>query len=367
VSGCSLGIFNPMASVLMSQQKISELMIGANSTVYFAMLALGTVMAPYFIARYRLKDIIVIGLIMSAASAVLFPMFHNLTPWFVLRIIMGLGVSLYMVAGQTLLNFSVADKNRAIRNGIYSLAFAIGFGVGPVLGSFLYSSNSQYAFIAGSGILLVGAINSTLFLAKNKVHVNTARVKVWAKVSPALMSIFAYGFAEATLVSLFPLFLIEIGTSIQQIGYSFLAFVVGSLLLTLPVMKIADRISISKQLNIILIVGTVMVIGLSLQSVFSNLILMFAFFSGASMGVIYPLAMAYISEKLKANEMISGMSQFTFYFGIGCAAGPIVSAIVIHFSSNKQIFSATIALFTTVIIASILIPLGRKSITIKQG
>jgi MFS family permease len=115
----------------MEQQHIDDVWIGANSTVYFLAIALGTPFVEKLLRRIGIRRTMMFGLLVTGSSAPLFPMTTELPLWFLIRVVMGFGVCFYLVGGQTAVNNFSYESNRASVNGLHALAFVIGLGIGP--------------------------------------------------------------------------------------------------------------------------------------------------------------------------------------------------------------------------------------------
>ena len=345
VSGFSIGVFNPMISTLMKMQGVSDIGIGVNSTIYFATLAVAALILPRFLSNQTYRMQIVAGLIITASSALLYPQLSDYASWCLLRFLMGIGISLYMVNGQTLLNTLAWQEKRSAINGLYTLSFGVGFGLGPVVGAYLFEINALLAFASGAMLLSFVAIACLRLLpAFQSQSVERHDHSVFWVICLALFAIFAYGFAEATLVSIFPLFLLALDAKVEQMGIVFGAFTLGSLLFVYPLTRLSDKIGVEKVLRGILVSGAVLAILLSAQQQLSILFYSIAFLSGAAIGCVYPLAMSYTGSRLRHLKLQSGMSLLTMAFAFGCAAGPVISSIVIGFFNIHHVFTATAVL-----------------------
>ena len=345
VSGISIGLFNPFISTLMAQHQVEPLWIGANSTIYFLVIALGTPLVAKILRQLGLRKTMIFGLAIMGLSAPLFTMTTQLPLWFVIRAVMGVGCCLYLVSGQTALNFFCHEGNRATVNGLNALAFTFGFGIGPVIGSSLYNVSPKLSFSLGSLIVLSGIVVVWIGLPeKSVVFKPSSHTGIFRKLKLPLHGAFAYGFAESALVSLYPVYLLGQNYTVEQIGYTFAVFVVGGLVSTVPVTHLADRFG---RLKILLIcVCTVVFSFLSLSLIENSVVTQIcALIAGASISPIFPLAMALIGEKLSQNELSSGSALFTGVYSFGCTAGPLLSSMVMQILGDRYIFSLAIVSF----------------------
>ncbi|MCF2149632.1 MFS transporter [Desmonostoc muscorum LEGE 12446] len=353
LSGVSLGFFNPFISTLMAQNQVDDILIGANSTVYFLVIALVTPFVTKLLRKFGLRKTMISGLVLMAFSASLFPMTTEVHLWFLIRILMGIACCLYLVSGQTGLNYFSHEGNRGMVNGINALALTFGFGVGPLVGSSLYQISPQLSFCFGSLVILSGVIVVWIGLPqKILVSQTSTRANILSKVQLPLVGAFAYGFAESTLISLYPVFLLKQNYSIDKIGSTFAIFLVGGLISTVPFAYIGDKYG---RLKTLLAAVCIVLFSFILLSFSENITAtsIFSFTVGVGIAPIFPLALALIGENVSRNEISSGTARFMQTYSFGCTAGPIFSSVVMQNIGERYIFSLVIvglAIFSSCIV-----------------
>ncbi|NJO59429.1 MAG: MFS transporter [Richelia sp. RM2_1_2] len=346
LTGISLGFFNPFISTLMAQNKVNEIYIGANSTVYFLVIALVTPFVPKILRRFGLAKTMIFGFVLMAVSASLFPMTTQLPLWFLIRIFMGIACCLYLVSGQTALNYLSHEGNRAMVNGINALALTFGFGVGPLFGSSLYQISPQLSFYFGSLVILSGVIVVWIGLPQKSISFQTStHTKILRKLKLPLVGAFAYGFAESTLVSLYPVFLLKQNYSVDKIGATLAIFIVGGLISTVPIAYIGDKYGRLKTLFFAacIVLFSFIFLSFSYNITATNI---FAFTVGAGFSPILPLAIALIGESISQHQLSTGTSIFMGTYSFGCTAGPILSSFVMQSIGDRYIFSLVIISFS---------------------
>ena len=349
IAGIAIGLFNPMISVLLTDAQCSELDIGINSSLFFLCITLAAPIARWLI-RYKSPLFLVFtGLCLTAIAAMFFPYAKSDMLWNLLRALMGLGVGFYMVAGQILLLANAADNQRTITASLHALAFGIGLGVGPLIGSFLYGISAQTTFIAGGLIVLTGVPLVYLINDVKGINIGRMKWKLARKISIPLHAIFAYAIAEATLMTLFPIYMMEKGHSLQVMSFVFSAFVVGGIIGTLPVAYLADRIGNYLMLGTCSIIGVLSALGLVIATN-TNMLVSLALLGGASLGPIYALAMASIGGKLPASDLAAGSMLFTFCFGVGTTLAPWLSSLVMKSAGSEHLFNLTAILFISLLL-----------------
>jgi MFS family permease len=345
LSGLSLGLFNPFISTFMVQHNIDDVLIGANSTVYFLVIAIGTPAVAKILRQIGLRRTMMLGFALMGLVAPLFPLTNQLSLWFIIRIFMGFACCLYLVSEQTALNSFCNDSNRAIVNGLDALFFSLGFGLGPIIGSVFYHLSPTITFALGGTLMLSGIVVVYFGLPERAVSFQSLKLGIFKKLFLPLQGGFAYGFSVATFVSLYPVYLLRNQYEIEQIGYTFTVFIVGGLLATIPITYLADRMGKNKVLlaSVCLVVCTI--IGLSINQDFL-ITQILAFLMGAGMSPILPLSLALVGARLSLSDLSSGSALFTAIYGLGCTAGPILSSIVMRFWGDSYFFSLMLVIFT---------------------
>ncbi len=344
LAGAAMGLFNPLISTLMAQHRASDVLIGANSTLFFLFVMLAAPCAAYLLRQVGARVAMVVGLLLTAVSAAQIPMYGDAVAWFILRAIMGVGVGLYMISGQTALNQLVDENRRALLNGLYALAFGLGLGVGPLIGSALYDLSPKLAFGVGGGIMLLGLPGVLLFLPALRSNPPPRQPGLLRRLSLPLHAVFAYGVAEATLMSLYPVFLLRQNFTVSQIGLAFSVFVVGSILSTLPLTHLADRYGRERVLLFCALVGVFSTLALvSAQQVM--LVTALSFVAGACIGPVFAIALALLAQLLSRDQLPAGSALFTTAFSFGSMIAPMTAALIMQYFGSQHIFSLTMVLF----------------------
>lgn len=341
-SGFSMGIFNPLISILMEQTGVDQILIGTNSSMYYLIIGLSSPLVAAFIRNYKLKITIFLGILLTSASTALFPFTHDIIHWFILRAIMAIGVCLYMVAGQTGLNIYANDEKRGLIVALHGSAFGIGFMISPVIGTYLYSLFPVYAF-SYSSMVIFAAIFAVLFLLPKNVvdyHCNYSK-NIFDKISIPLHGALIYGMLEGILVTLLPILMVRQAISISLVGLPLTLFMVSSGVGMIPVCYFSDKFGRS---NVLFIAAFVALATLIIGTLSSHplVYIISAIALGLSVGTFFPLTLAMVGERLPHDEMHTGSSMFTGIFSMGCALGPLTSAVLISYFGERHLFSLVI-------------------------
>lgn len=349
LSGFSMGIFNPLISILMEQNEISQLVIGANSSIYYLCIALFAPFAGKIIRRYGFSFSIITGIVITTISTSLFPFTDNLLFWFILRSLMGIGICLYMVAGQTGLNLYASDERRGMIVATHGAAFGIGFVVSPMIGTILYASYPKAAFILGGSIILLG-IFATLFI-NNKIVKNTYSFSFsfFRKISTPLYGVFIYGALEGILVTLLPIILLREALPIETLCIPLSLFMVASGIGMIPISHFGDKYGQSAVLYVAAI-GAILTLILAVTVDYPYILGVCAVLLGLSLGTFFPITLTMIGKTASASEMPMGSALFTAAFSYGCTLGPLGAAIFISLLGDIHLFTLIIILLIPLII-----------------
>lgn len=347
-----MGIITPLATTHMSKQGVGPIGIGIISSSFFFALVLGSILGDRKMRGKDLTQPIITGLLMTALCAVFFPLVGNPLLWLTLMFTMGIGISFNLVGIQTALHQLSHDQNRAMVSGVYTLCYAFGFVISSVVGPMIYERNANIPFNLSAFSLVLGAFLIFFLLKGTMVISPHPEEKVFTKILVPLFGAFAYGFSETTLVSLYPLYLLSQNIDLSQIGYALGIFVLGSLVGAVPVTYLGDKMGREKSMILSLVISIFAIVGIIL---FEGLLgkLVFSFIAGFTVGPIYPLTLAMSVQNLSAKELPSGTALFNMSYGLGSAAGPFLSSLVMGIFGNAYIFSLCLFLFTLLLIGMI--------------
>lgn len=345
LSGISVGLFNPLISALMTANGVGALWIGANSTVYFLVMALGTPLVPKLLKRLGLRRTMMVGLGLMGITAPLFPLTHNLGLWLAIRVGMGLAACLYLVCGQTGLNYFCHPQNRTIVSGLHAFARSLGFGLGPILGGILYQVSPYLTFTLGGGIILSGIGVVAIGLPERVLALApSAPTQLRRKLQLPLQGAFVYGFTVSTLVSLYPLYLLRQAYPLEEMGYSLSLFVVGSVLATVPFTYWAELWGKTKMLKICTCIALFSLLFIPLFSE-SLIVKILTLSAGIGTGAIFPLSLSLIGEKIPEQKLSSASALFTATYGYGCTAGPLFSGLGMQLLGEWAVFLGSLLIF----------------------
>lgn len=352
LAGCAIGLFGTLTSTLLADAGWSEVEVGQNGSVFFLCMMAAAPPAAAALRRWGLRETLAAGLLLAAASALCFPLAHGPQAWTALRALLGLGVGGYMIAGQTALATLAGAGRRAAASGLQALAFGLGVGLGPLLGAALYPHSPVAAFGAGAAAMLLGQGLVWRLPARPPAPSAPADFGLWRRVSLPLHAVFAYGAAEATLVSLFPVFMRSRGYEIGEMGVAFGAFVAGSLVSVVPVTRAAGRWGMRRAMGGCAAGGVAACVALGLLPAAAPgwLVGSVSAAAGAAVGPLFALALAAIGDALPAERLPGGTALFTVAFGLGSLGAPWLSGLAMQAWGDAHLFTLTAALLAVLLL-----------------
>lgn len=342
--GTAMGIINPLASTHLEKNNVGNLYIGIISSSFFLFMSIGSILMDKRMRNKDIKVVMLLGALIAAGACGIFPLVTNLFLWIFLMVIMGFGISADMVGVQTMLHNLTEDNTRGIVSGLYSFCFAVGFIFSSVTGPQLYVYRTWFPFMVPIVALILCPIIIRFNFKEKLIFPEKPERNVLAKVFIGLQGAFLYGFTETTLITLYPIFLLHEEYGLSYLGYALGIFVVGSIVGTIPMTYISDKLGRKKTLIVIILISVFTVLGIIIFNNFA-LRLIFSFLSGAAIGPIYPLSLAVTVENLDKEDIPSGTSLFTFSYGIGSTIGPVISSTAMSLFGNDYIFSVCLLIF----------------------
>jgi len=223
-------------------------------------------------------------------------------------------------------------------------------GSSPVVGTILYTWDPFIAFATGGGLLISGIGIVWWGLPKDTATLIHPSTGLFQRISTPLFAIFAYGVAEAALLTTYPVFLARQAYSPEQIGWSLSAFIIGAILCILPLTHLGDRFGRLRLLKICVFVGTIATTLLIMSSQNIGLTILFSIIAGAGVGPMFVLSLALVGESLPKKDLPAGSALFTMAFSIGSTFSPWASSISMEFIGNQQVFTPTIFLFVLLLL-----------------
>ena len=360
ISGFSQGMLLPLIAVILEQNGISSSINGLHATGLYIGILLSSPFMEKPLQRIGYKPMIMIGGALVVLSLALFPFWQALWFWFILRVTIGIGDQILHFGTQTWITATADKNNRGRSIAYYGLFFSLGFTLGPLMTNLL-SFGLAAPFLLSSllsmivWLLMLWVRNET----PEKDHTTaygTSSMKrflkaihlAWVAFLPPL----AYGFLEATLHGIFPVYGMRIGHEVNILSLIIPSFAAASLFSQIPLGTLSDRIGRKKVIMTVVLGGIVAFFAAALLE--DSVIALFATFAlgGLFVGSLFSLGISFMTdllpkELLPAGNILCGMS-----FSIGSILGPFLSGLFLDLWPNLSFFYVIVALLILVLVAT---------------
>lgn len=373
ISGFSQGMLMPLISVILEQNHVSSSVNGLHATGLYLGILIASPFMEKPLRKFGYKPIIMLGGILVFTSLALFPVWQALWFWFVLRMAVGIGDQMIHFGTQTWITSTATKETRGRSISFYGLSFGLGFAIGPVM-TRLLSVHEALPFLVSA--LLSALVLSLMLLVRNKwpdEGDETTAVKPSGSISRfiqtgkiawvALLPGFGYGFLEAGLHSIFPIYGIRIGHDVNTLSLIIPCFALGSLITQIPLGILSDKFGRQTILRFVITCGTIcFFLAAQLEDSILSLFILFSL-AGMFVGSLYSLGIAYMTDLLPRSLLPTGNLMVSITFSFGSMSGPILGGIFIDLLPNTSFFYFITAILAAIVLALFLPNKGKVHTT----
>lgn len=343
IAGVSQGLSIPLLAVMLENQGVSAMANGLNAAALYIGIVLVNPWLEIPLRRIGYRTTIFWGLLLLTAATVLIPLFSHLAVWFVLRMLMGVGDTSLHYSSQMWMTKIAAPENRGRDLSLYGLAYGVGFSVGPLGLNLL-----PYGLWLPFGMLLVLYAVAFALLARIKndfpevIKQPARKENKYAAVIRlgwlALIPSFLYGFMETSLNGSFPIYALRTGLSLEWVSIILPSFVVGSIILQMPLGTLSDRIGRRQVMLACALVGSIAFFLFPVAG--SNVWLMMGLLAvaGAAVGSFYSLGLAFAADILPASMVPTAGIVAGMNFGVASIFAPNVNGFLMQVWEPWTIF-----------------------------
>lgn len=344
----------PLIPLLLKGIGASSATIGQIATTYFLSFTVTTSLLGRWIESVGSKKMIIPGLFIFGLALFIMPFMPDPTFFYLIRIFQGIGSALLFAPTEAAINILSSPEKRGSNMGLYGVVFAVGFAVGPGIGSWLYAHDPQSPFVFAA-LSCFGAIFVLLFgFEETLVPVKKTEggiIQLLNSLKIPLAAAACYAVVEVSIGSFLSLYLDEIGVGGAALGIVFTFFAVGGTISPFPAGKMADSLGKTPVLKMC---GFLLVAVTFAFNFFQHywVICFLSFCVGVVAGALYPVALALIGELVPPEKMGTANASFSFSYGVGCIIGPLITGWVLEFFSIQYLFypmTASAILFVIII------------------
>jgi len=349
INSLGFGVIVPLIYPYGKQFGITEQTLGLLTASFSIAQFFATPVLGSLSDKYGRKPILIISLIGTCISFILFAEARSLIMLFAARILDGITGGNISVA-QAMVSDTSTPEDRAKNFGIIGSAFGFGFVIGPAIGGILSKVNLQAPFYFSAGIALIGILCAYFFLQEtNPEHErkndNNFSFKSLVTVlkKPVVGSAIFIGFlltmAQFTMIIGFQTFTADVlKITPFQIGVFFAGFGISGILMQLAVPYITKLIS---SRTLILLLSLVFCFAAMLLSGFTNQLIFFAACMcayGLFNGLRNPMLNSIIADRVDQSEQGETLGINQSYASIGQILGPVSAGFISGFSIHYVFF-----------------------------
>lgn len=322
--GIALGIFPALLSLNLENNGFEASwsgMLGATPAIAgMAILPF----SPWIVARLGARPVYLAGAVLSVSTAALFPVIPDLLAWFVLRFLMGAGLAIQFMVGESWVNNLADGPRRGRILGIYVIVLSVGLFVGPTIMS-IVGTLGHPPFLVTSGLLLLACL--PILLARNMLPpTEGARtmglVGAFLRKPSAMLTGLFDGFIFQALLIFLPIYALRLGVSEDQAIRFLMICMLGGIPLQLLIGYLLDRIG--AQAVLILCCAILLLTFPAFAWFIAEPVVTWPtlIFIGAASAAVYTAGIAAISSSFSAEEMPSGTAAFNIVWYVGAVIGP---------------------------------------------
>lgn len=324
----AIGITFPLLSLALELRGYSNTVIGFFSAIASLAILLFGSRVPRIAERFGFLRTILVGIGVGVACFMALPFTDSLAVWFVLRFIMGMGWVAHWLLTEVWMNSLATDQNRSKVLAFYSTFFAAGLSFGPYLLTIVGTDGLLPYQMVSTLVLMGGAF---LIFVRNHTpptehhHEEHKSLLMLFRLTPIIfMLAVCTGMFESTILSLLPLYGINAGLS-NDVSVKMLSlFVLGNVLLQLPIAWFATKIGLQRAVIFTVLVGISGAILLPWVLHTTLVLKLLLVIWGGILFGNYVLGLTMLGHSYKGHSLGIANAGFIVCVEFGSVAGPLL-------------------------------------------
>ena len=343
--GMTLGITTPLFSVLLDRMGLDAAVVGLNSSVGVGATLLTAPLAPWLLRRAGPVPVMLSGIALSAIGIFVAGCVRSAWLWFVLRFIIGIGLSLHWVISETWLNEATTDANRGLVTGLYSALLGIGFALGPLIVRWA-GVDGLAPFAIGAGLVLLAG--TPLLRLRGRVpaagHSYSGGAVAVLTAAPVIMlASVCSGFVDSASLALLPIYGLRLHMSGSAAIQLLAVATLGAVVMQLPVGWIGDRLGRRGTLIGCALVGAASAAALPVSLGVPGLLWGVVFVWGGAVVSFYTLALALLGDTFRGPSLAKANSALVITYCLGSIAGPPATGAAMDWMGPQGFVAVMIA------------------------
>lgn len=326
--GLALGVSMPLVSLRLESWGYGSFAIGVMAAMPAFGVLLGAKVSSRMASWLGTANLMRLCLWAGAVSIGLLAILPNYPVWLVLRLMIGVILTIVFILGESWINQLVVEQWRGRLVALYGCSYALSQLSGPLLLG-LIGTDHDYGFWVGVGLLMAAPL--LLLLGRSGAPTAESFSVTFADLWRFCLSLPAIAWAvalfaafEAMILTLLPVYCLQQGFTAEVALAMVSTVVVGDALLQLPIGALADylpRRTLFLSCAVLLLASSLAVPLLMHTPLIWPVWVVF----GASAGGLFTLSLILIGERYRDDALVRANAHIAQLWGIGCLIGPLVA------------------------------------------
>ncbi|NBA94406.1 MFS transporter [Pseudomonas sp. R5(2019)] len=325
--GLALGVSMPLVSLRLESWGYGSFAIGVMAAMPALGVLLGAKVSSRLAAHFGTPALMRLCLWAGALSIGLLGLLPSYPVWLVLRLLIGVILTIVFILGESWINQLVVEQWRGRLVALYGSSYALSQLAGPLLLGAV-GADDDLGFWIGVGLLVTSPV---LLLgrggapASDACSVTLSELAGFCRRLPVIAwAIALFAAFEAMILTLLPVYCLQQGFSEQTALYMVGTVVVGDALLQLPIGALADRMS--RRTLFFGCAITLLLSSLAIPLLLHTLLIwpLWVLF-GASAGGLFTLSLVLIGERFRDDALVRANAHVAQLWGVGCLIGPLAA------------------------------------------
>ena len=334
--GLSLGVTMPLVSLRLEEWGHSSFDIGVMAATPALGVLLGATIAGRMAGWLGTTRVMQLCMVFGACSVVSLALLQHYWIWLGLRLILGVGLTVVFVLGESWINQLVPENLRGRLVALYGTGYALSYLCGPLLLAAV-GTQGDAGFWAGVGLLIFGSLVLIGRTGAPQVDAHSASGRglfafCWRLPSIA-WAVMLFAAFEAMVLTLLPIYGLRQGFTQEVALYMVSVVVVGDAVLQLPVGWLADKVSRQRLFigcGVGLVASSLAIPVLITTPLLWPVLVVF----GATAGSLFTLSLILIGERFRDDQLVKANAHIAQLWGLGCLVGPLLTGAVSEVSGH---------------------------------
>lgn len=341
------GLFSTLIAVRGAQEGMNATEIGWMGTAYFFGFILGCIFVPHFLRMVGHIRTFAALAALAASATLLMVMVIDAYMWMALRLLLGFCFSGLFTTIESWLNTGVSNNTRGQVLAVYRIVditmVAGAQYLMPIFGTNGFTLFAIMALMITFSLIPVALGDRSSPRPPEEFHFSLR--EIWLISPLACLGCVAIGLTNSAFRFVGPLYGEAIGLDLTQLATFISLGIVGGAVLQIPLGVLSDKYD-----------RRWVLVGATAGAVLAGLLVTFVgstsiaavnigiFLFGAFSLPLYSLSAAHANDRARDDQYVLLAAGLMFFYGIGAAAGPPVSSLLLSTFGPDALFAFTSAI-----------------------